>query len=193
MPSSPEVIRLSAPLRRVSLLREEIAAAARADEIEAVRRRAYHQGFEEASTFLNEQMAEQRGEVIQLQEQTFKAIADENSAHIAKLCSLLPDLAIEIARRVLAGLEPDRARVERTIAELLGEMAPGTRDIEISLHPADLEMLGKFDAGFRDKYPGLQFVGDDALHIGDCKMRSCFGLVDARLETKLENLSRSLR
>jgi flagellar assembly protein FliH len=193
MPSSTDTVRLHAPLRRVSLLREEIDAAAGRDEREAACKAAYQQGFEDASAFLNQQLVEQRGEVIRLQQGTFSAIAEQHAAQMDELRGILPELVVEMTRRLLCGLEPDCGRVERTIAEVLAEMVPGVRDVEIALHPSDLELLGHFDPQFGDKYPGLRFIGDATLKVGDCMMRSRFGIVDGRLETKLENLSRSLQ
>ena len=193
MLSSPETVRFTAPLRSISLRREDIDAAAARDEREAFRKAAYQQGFEDATAFLNQQLVEQRGDVIRLQEETFTAIGEQHAAQLDELRGLLPDLVMEMARRILSGLEPSRGRVERVIAEVLAEMVPGARDVEITLHPADMELLGQFDPRFEDKYPGLHFIGDPALKVGDCMMRSRFGIVDGRLETKLKNLSRSLR
>jgi len=193
MSSSSDTVRFSAPLRRISLRRAEIDAAAAQDEREAARKAAYQQGFEDASSFLNQQLVEQRGDVIRLQEETFNAISEQLAAQLDELRGLLPELVMEMTRRVLSGLEPDRARIERTVAEVLAEMVPGARDVEIALHPGDKELLGQFDPRFEEKYPGLRFIGDPTLKIGDCMMRSRFGIVDGRLETKLDNLSRSLQ
>jgi flagellar assembly protein FliH len=193
MLSSPDTLLFTAPVRRISLDRAEIDAAAKRDEAEALRKAAYQQGFDDASAFLDQQLVEQRGEVIRLQEETFSAIAQQHAAQLDELRGLLPELVMEMARRVLAGLEPDRVRAERTVAEVLAEMVPGARDVEIALHPADMELLGQFDPQFEQKYPGLRFIGDPNLKLGDCMMRSRFGIVDGRLETKLEKLSRSLQ
>jgi flagellar biosynthesis/type III secretory pathway protein FliH len=193
MPSLPNTVRLAAPLRRISLDRAEIDAAAERDEREAMRKAAYQQGFEDASSFHNQQLVEQREDVIRLQEETFNAISEQHAAQLDELRALLPDLVMEMTRRVLSGLEPDRGRIERTVAEVLAEMVPGARDVEIALHPADKELLGQFDPQFEEKYPGLRFIGDPNLKVGDCMMRSRYGIVDGRLETKLDNLSRSLQ
>jgi len=193
MLSSHDSVRLTAPLRRISLRRAEIDAARESEEREAFRKAAYQQGFEDASAFLNQQLVEQRGEVIRLQEETFTAIAEQHAGQLDELRRLLPGLVMEIARRALSGLEPDRGRVEGAIAEVMAEIVPGARDVEIALHPADLELIGHFDPEFEGKYAGIRFVSDSNLKVGDCTMRSRFGVVDGRLETKLENLSRALQ
>lgn len=192
MPSSANVIRLQAPLKRAALTPEEIAAAARQDEIETIRQEAYQKGFMDATAFSEKQVAEQRAEMIQLVEETFKSLADQRDQLWQQVGNLLPQLATEIARRVLCNLEPDRERMERAVEEVLSEIAPGTRDVEIAMNPADLELLDGYSEGFRHTYPGLTFLSDEKLKVGDCRLKSGFGLVDATVATKLENISRSL-
>ncbi|MGC3991905.1 MAG: FliH/SctL family protein [Chthoniobacteraceae bacterium] len=193
MRSSIKQLRLTAPLRRVSLRADEIEAVRHHEEIERARKAAYQQGFEDAKTWLDKQMAEQRSEVIQMQEQTLQSITEGYARFMGQLGSVLPGLAVEISRRVLGGMEPDRERIERIVNETLSEIAPGTSDIEVALCPADFELMNHYHAQLQDKFPGLHFVADAGLQVGDCRMRSGFGIVDARVETKLQNLSRSLK
>jgi flagellar biosynthesis/type III secretory pathway protein FliH len=193
MQSSANTVRFSAPLRRAAFSPAEIVEAAKSDEIEAARQAAYRQGFADASDFLNQQLAEQRADVIRLMEQTFKALEGEREEMWRKLGAALPGISVEIARRVLCGLEPDTARVQRVIDEVLSEIAPGTRDIEVILPPADLELIARYDEKYVERFPGLRFVADASLAVGDCRMKSPFGLVDATIATKLQTLSRSLQ
>jgi flagellar assembly protein FliH len=193
MQSSANLIRLSSPLRRVALRSQDIHTAARQDELEAVRQAAYQKGFADATAFHEQQLAEQRADVIQLMEHTFKALEEQRHELVRQLGAVLPGIATEIARRVLCGLDPDPVRVERAIDEVLSELAPGTRDIEIALPAADLALLGRYEEKFRDRYPGLRFVADPSLMVGDCRLRSSYGLVDATVATKLDTLSRSLK
>lgn len=193
MPSSANIVRLSSPLRRAALRSEDIHNASRQEELEAIRQAAYQKGFADATAFHDQQLAEQRADVIQLTEHTFKALEEQRLELMRQLGAVLPGIATEIARRVLCGLEPDPLRVERAVDEVLSELAPGTRDIEIALPAADLALLGRYDEKFRDRYPGLRFVADPSLMVGDCRLRSSYGLVDATIATKLDTLARSLQ
>jgi flagellar biosynthesis/type III secretory pathway protein FliH len=193
MPSSANVVRLSRPLRRAAFHSGDIERAALVEQMEEARQTAYQKGFADASDFLNQQVAEQRAEVIQLIEQTFKSLEEQRHELVRQIGAVLPGIATEIARRVLCGLDPDPVRVQRTVDEVLGELAPGTRDIEVALPAADLALLGRYDENYQDRYPGLRFVADPTLAVGDCKVRSSFGLVDATIATKLETLARSLQ
>ena len=193
MPSSANVVRLSRPLRRAAFQSDEIERAALLEKTEEARQAAYQKGFEDATEFLNQQVAEQRAEVIQLIEQTFKSLEGQRNELVRQVATVLPGIATEIARRVLCGIEPDPERVERIVEEVLGELAPGTRDIEVALPAADLALIGRYQENFQDRYPGLRFVADPSLTVGDCRLRSSFGIVDATIATKLETLARSLQ
>jgi flagellar biosynthesis/type III secretory pathway protein FliH len=193
MPSSANVIRLGAPLRRAAFDAAEIARAAQQQAAEAAREEGYQKGFMDATAFMNQQLNEQRADVIQLMEKTFKSLGEQSEAMWQQLGAILPDLATEIARRVLSGLPPDRERIEASVREILCELSPGTRDVEITLHPSDMELLGRFEEEFTETYPGLRFIADSKLAVGDCRLRSSFGLVDATVAAKLDNISRSLR
>lgn len=193
MPSSASVIRLTRPLRRASFNASEIQQAAYEEQMEAARQEAYQKGFADATAFYEQQLAEQRADVIQLMEQTFKSIEDQRSELVRQIAAVLPGVATEIARRVLSGIDPSAERVQRMVDEVLTELAPGTRDIQVFISPADFAVLGKYQEKFSEKYPGLVFSQDSELAVGDCRLKSGFGIVDARVATKLENIAKSLQ
>src|ERR1700750_883798 len=111
MPSSANTVRLSQPLRRAALRPGEIERAHWEERTEEIRQAAYQKGFEDASAFLNQQLAEQRADVIQLMEQTFKSLENQRQELVRQIGAVLPGVATEIARRVLCGLEPDAVRI----------------------------------------------------------------------------------
>lgn len=164
-----------------------------AADLEAARREAYQRGFEDASAMLETQLVEQREELVHLQQQTFQSVANQHESLIEQLRAALPDLTMETVRRVLAGVEPDRAAVTLFVNELLSEIAPGPGLIEISLSERDLQLIAGYEADFREKYPQLEFRLDAALRPGDCLLRSRFGALDGRLATKLKTVERFLR
>jgi flagellar assembly protein FliH len=49
------------------------------------------------------------------------------------------------------------------------------------------------DAELEQKYPGIKMTADPELTPGDCLAKSRFGLIDARVLTKLQNVARSLK
>lgn len=153
---------------------------------------AYRRGFDEASELLSRQILEQRNDLAQLQDTTLRELARQHDALMAQISALVPELAIEIARRVLAGVEPDRDLLRKVVDETLGEVAPGSASVELRLCARDIELMNGLEEDFAHKYPGLCIVADPELSPGDCRARSRFGEIDGRLSTKLDNVARTL-
>ena len=163
------------------------------DEHEAALDASYKKGAQEATDSLTKQILDQRAEIAHLQEKLFTSVAEQANALTHQVSEMLPDLVIEISRRVLAGIEPDQAVVKKIITETLAEIAPGSAEVEVLLHPQDLALVGGIDKEFEQKYPGIKFSADPELTPGDCRAKSRFGTIDARVFTKLQNMGRSLK
>ena len=163
------------------------------EEHESACQEAYNRGFHEATEALTNQIAEQRAEVAQLQDAVFKNLAAQSETLAHEVSQILPDLILEITQRVLAGFKPDAETVRNTISETLAEVAPGSTDVELRLHPQDLALVRGVDAELEQKYPGIKLTADSELTPGDCVAKSRFGMIDARVLTKLQNVARSLK
>jgi len=58
--------------------------------------------------------------------------------------------------------------------------------------PQDADLLENINPEWRKRYPGLQLTRDASLRRGDVMVRSRFGLIDSRQQTKLQALTHSL-
>ena len=163
------------------------------EEHEAACEASYRKGFQEANDLLTAQIMEQRAEVGQLQDAVFQSLSKQVDSLTHQISEILPDLVIEIARRVLVGIEPDADLVRRIISETLAEIAPGSNDVEIWLNPKDLALVEGIQKEFDQKYPGISLSSDPELIPGDCRAKSRFGTIDARVFTKFQNVARSLK
>jgi flagellar biosynthesis/type III secretory pathway protein FliH len=178
LPPEPEPI----PEVRISLEEHEVACDA-----------SFRRGFQEANDLLTKQILDQRAEIAQLQDSLFHSISKQAESLTLQLSEVLPDLVIEITQRVLAGMTPDRPAVERLISETLDEIAPGSTDVEVFLNAQDLALVEGIANDYAHKYPGIKLTADPELAPGDCRAKSRFGTIDARLFTKLQNVARSLK
>jgi len=160
-------------------------------DVDAACEEARRRGFDEAMEMLNRQILDQRSEIAQLQDATFRAVADLHEALVAQAKQVLPALALEIAKRTLAGIEPDRKMVAGIAAETLAEISPGSTGVEIWLSPTDFKLATGLQEEFSQTYPGIRIQEDPELLSGDCRARSRFGAIDARISTKLDNVARS--
>lgn len=163
------------------------------EEHEAACEAAYRRGAEEANALLTEQILAQRAEVAQLQDALFHSLARQAESLVEQVSGPLPDLVMEIARRVLAGHSPDAATIRSIVSETLAEIAPDSTGVEVWLSPQDLALVEGIAKDFDHKYPSITISGDPELVPGDCRAKSRFGAIDARLSTKLDNVARSLQ
>jgi flagellar assembly protein FliH len=162
-------------------------------DLEAARREGYQRGFQDASAVIETQLVEQRHEVAHLQQKTFQALTGQHDALVRQLREAMPELTMDIVRRILGGMEPDQAAVVRIVNEVLQTIAPGPETIEVCLSQQDLKLVESYEAGFRERYPQIQFRADPDLEPGDCTVASRFGSLDGRLTTKLRSVDRLLQ
>jgi flagellar assembly protein FliH len=163
----------------------EKEAAARAQE-------AYNAGVDAARQAADQQMVDMRAEMAQLSDGVLKQLASIEPQLVTQLRDALPGLALEIARRLLAGYEPPPEVIERLWRESLDQLYPEREGLELTLCPRDAELLERLNPEWRQRYPGLRVRTDAALKPGDSLVRSRFGLTDARQHTKLDTFAQNL-
>jgi flagellar assembly protein FliH len=161
-------------------------------ELAAIRNQAYREGGDAARAFASQQLVEFRAEVQALQEGLFEKLAVTESELLAQLRDTLPSLAVELARRLLAGFEPTADHVKRLCEETLAQLYPERANLELIISPRDAGLLEELSPEWKTRFPGLKIVADATFGPGDCQVRSRFGLTDARRQAKLEALSREL-
>jgi flagellar assembly protein FliH len=155
---------------------------------------AYERGWREGESALNAQIIHQRNATIELQRGVLESLsrALPQVAHEAE--SALIELALESALKLVAGLPVDAALVEATVREALGQ-AKDTAEILVQLHPDDLALLREHEAKILNGLPEtgpLRFAGSPEISRGGCLIQTRFGLIDARRETKIEQLRQSI-
>lgn len=153
---------------------------------------AYARGVDAARALADHEMVDFRADIQRLSEAVFGKLAGLEPTLLAQVREALPALAVEIARRLLAGYEPPAPVVSRLCEEALTEIFPERENLELILSPRDAGLLEKLNPDWLRRYPALRLRAEPALSPGDCQVRSRFGLTDARLETKLEALQTSL-
>ncbi|MEO6875341.1 MAG: FliH/SctL family protein [Opitutaceae bacterium] len=153
---------------------------------------AYRRGVDAARALADQQMVEFRADIGQLSDGILQKLSSLEESLVGQLRTELPALAVEIARRLLAGYEPAPEVVSKLCAEALEELFPERENLELVVSPRDAALLEKIRPEWQDRYPGLRIRSDASLTVGDCQVRSRFGLTDARLSTKLTALTHSL-
>lgn len=188
-----DTIYLEAPLRDARLL----TGAPTQDWQQYLREReqaAFENGRRTGEIALNEQLLRQRNETVELQRGILTSLQNvlPRVAHEAETAVI--DLALEAARKIVAGLPVDAAMVAGTVREALRQVED-TAEITIQLHPEDLALLRSHQADILNGLPEsgpLRFMPATEVTRGGCVVQTRFGLVDARRETKIEQLRQSL-
>jgi flagellar assembly protein FliH len=153
---------------------------------------AYRRGIDSTRALADQQMVEMRADIERLAEGVFGKLSALEPALLAQLRDALPSLALEIARRLLAGYEPPVEVIARVCEEALVELFPERENLELVVSPRDAALLASLKPDWLERYPGLRIRADNSLTPGDCQVRSRFGLTDARLQTKLAALEHGL-
>jgi flagellar assembly protein FliH len=153
---------------------------------------AYRRGVDAARAAADQQMVELRADIEQLSQGVLAKLAAAEPALVGQLRDSLPELAMDIARRLLAGFEPPPEIIERFCREALDQLFPEREGLELALCPRDAEQLTRLNPDWLQRFPELRVRTDPALQPGDCLVRSRFGLTDGRRQTKLAVLEHSL-
>lgn len=153
---------------------------------------AYRRGVDATRALADAQMVELRADIEGLRDGLFKRLREIEPTLLMDLRAALPELALDLARRLLAGYEPPAEIVSRLCEEALAELFPEQENLELCVSERDAALLEALRPAWMQRYPGLRVRVDRALAAGDCQVRSRFGLTDARRATKLEALSHAL-
>jgi flagellar assembly protein FliH len=155
---------------------------------------AYERGRRDGERALGEQLLQQRNETVELQ----KGILDSLRRVVPKVTedaeAAIIELALEAAQKLVAGLPINAEMVEAVVREGLRNVED-TAEIIIQLHPNDLALLRQHNSPMLNGLPEtgpLRFSGSVEVTRGGCIVQTRFGLVDARRETKMEQLRQVL-
>lgn len=155
---------------------------------------AFENGRRAGESALNEQLLRQRNDILELQRGVFDSLQRAVPKVVHEAETALIQIALEAAHKLVAGLPIDAATIEATVREALRQ-AEDTAEIVIQLHPDDLALLHQHQAPLLNGLPEtgpLRFSGSAEISRGGCLIQTRFGLVDARRETKIEQLRQAV-
>jgi flagellar assembly protein FliH len=155
---------------------------------------AYERGRREGEKALSEQLLQQRTELLDLHQgvvESLRAAAPQVARETEKA---LIELALEAAQKIVAGMPIQPKMVEAVVREAVGQVEDSA-EITIHLHPDDLALLRKHQSPILQGLPEtgpLRFANSSEVSRGGCMVHTRLGLLDARRETKIEQLRQSL-
>lgn len=181
------------PLRDVRLLTQTPAQDWR-EHLQEREQAAYERGQRDGERALSEQLLQQRNEMSELQRGVVESLRGVVPQVMSAAQTALIHLALETAEKIVAGLPISPELVEAVVREALHQVEE-TAEIAIQLNPEDLALLRKHNSPILNGVPEagpLRFTSSADVTRGGCLVQTRFGLIDARRETKMEQLRQSL-
>jgi flagellar assembly protein FliH len=157
-------------------------------------RAAFERGKREGEKALGDQLLWQRTELAELQTGILNSLRRAVPDVIHETETAVLSLALESARKVVAGLAINPEMVEAVVREALRQVED-TAEVTVQLHPEDLALLRKNGSAMLNGVPEsgpLRFSPSSEMTRGGCMVQTRFGLIDARRETKFEQLKGTL-
>ena len=191
-----KTISTSLPLREVRLAmpgdpgtRDDAEARIRERE-----RTAFERGVAEGERRLGQQLLQQRAELLELQNGVLQSIRQSVHQVIQQGESALIELAIQVAQKLVSDMPFSTEMVEAAIRSALALIDDAT-EFTIHLHADDLALLQKVHSPLLENGPGnepVHFHVSPEVTRGGCLVQTHFGIIDARLETKMTLIRKSM-
>ena len=181
------------PLRDARLLTQAPAQDWR-EHLQERETAAYERGQRDGERALSEQLLQQRNEMSELQRGVVESLRGALPQIVLGAQAALINLALESAQKIVAGLPISSELVEAVIREALQQVEE-TAEITIQLNPEDLALLRKHQSPILNGVPDagpLHFISSANVTRGGCLVQTRFGLIDARRETKMEQLRQKI-
>ncbi len=156
---------------------------------------AYERGLREGESALREQLLQQRNEFLELQRGVLESLRQAVPLVVRDSENALISLALEAARKLVAGLPISAEMMEALVREALAQVEDGA-EISVALHADDFALLEKGASPLLSSLvgtPKTNFRIAPEITRGGCVVQTRFGVIDARRETKLELLSQNLQ
>jgi flagellar assembly protein FliH len=154
----------------------------------------YEEGLRDGEKRLREQLLQQRAELMELQNGLFQSLRQCLPQVRTECEGALVELALEVARRLVAGMPISAETIAFAVREALNHIEAG-QDMVVLLHAEDLGLLEKANDPMLLTTIGgekIRFQASPELTRGGCLVQTRFGTMDARRETKFELLKQSL-
>jgi len=153
----------------------------------------YRLGRVDGEQAVNEQLLQQRAEMRDLLQGVLASLRQAVPQVIRDTENSLVALALAVAQKLVAGLPISTEIVEAAVRDALAQVE-GTAQFTVRLNRADLDLLKNSKSPVLADADGKQFrfLSCPEVTRGGCVVETRFGTIDARRETKLDLVKRSL-
>ena len=181
------------PLREVRLL-VQAPAQGWNEFLREREQTAYRRGQQDGEKALTRQLLQHQGETGELQNGVLQSLTRAIPQVVRETENALIQLALDAAQKIVAGLPITAEMIEAVVTEAVRQVE-GSAEITVQLHPEDFKLLRLHQSAVLTGLPEsgpLHFIGSAAVTRGGCLVQTRFGVIDARRESKLEQLRQTL-
>jgi len=145
-----------------------------------------------------EQLENQMGLFVRANETLNALVAHLNgylSELLAKHKEEIAELSVEIAKRVLSQrIEDGDYEIEQVVKEAIGDL-PADDNVTVHLNAEDLALLqaARTESGQGAQPANVRFLADADVGRAECVVETSRGLVESRINEKLEQISSALK
>lgn len=191
--NSRECIKFSAPLRGVRL-RKPPTASEWERRIAEASEAAFRRGMAEGRQAGEEQLRQLRADFDAKQSGVLESLRRAVPQVIRDCEGALVSLALETARKLVAGLPISAEMIEAAVREAISK-AEDSSEFFVHLHPEDLALLRQNSSPLLASVPGgdvVHFHASNEVARGGCLVYTRFGLIDAQRETKMQQIREAI-
>ena len=190
-------IELPQPLRDVQLMPSMAHDATTAGQVQAddLEKAAYERGRLEGERAMGDQLMKQRADFRDLQNGVLQSLRQSVHQVVHDSEDALVALAIEVSRKLVAGIPISPEMVEAAVREALTQIEE-TSEFTIHLHPQDLALLEQMNSQLLAQNAAgqrMHFHASSDVTRGGCLVRTQFGTIDGRRETKLDLIRKNIQ
>lgn len=192
MSAAAHVFRLGQTFREVKLA--GLAGISFANEEKTRPQEEFERGRRAGEQALQEQLLKQRTELLELQNGVLKAMQQALPQVVRECEQTLIAICLEAARKLVAGMPVSTEMVEAVVREALSQTQEATEH-HIYLHPEDLSLLEGANSQMlkqNSEHHDVHFYSSPEVSRGGALVKTRFGITDARRETRLELLQKSM-
>ena len=155
---------------------------------------AHRRGLAEGRRAGEEQVRQLRAEFEQAQRGVLESLRQALPKLIHDGEAALVSLALETARRLVAGLPISAEMIEAAVREAITQ-AEDSSEFHVHLHPEDLALLQGQTSPLLTPAPGgdtIHFHASSEVARGGCLVYTRFGIIDAQRETKMQQIREAI-
>lgn len=173
---------------RVEEAEEEVKPLT-AEQIEAIQKQAYQEGFAQGRREGLEAGEKEIAANVQRLQQIMQLLSEPLKTVDESVEEELIALAMAVARQIVRReIQQEPEQVIAVVREAMAELPSATRNVSIFLHPEDAALVREAFSTEEEETAPWKIVEDMVLTRGDCRIESDTSRIDASVERRLNSI-----